>query len=116
MQRLQSAVQHCKSDPTVRVVLDINPNHFENQAYIDAVAPGALRSHDRIKELFRSAGIHYFAVDGVNDPIELSNAVEDYVSNNTMLGQRFVLMFDRTPSNLADLLGPMASSLAACYV
>jgi len=116
MQRLQSAFAACCNDPTVRVVLDVNPNCWENLAFVNEVLPGVGSYHDRIKELFRQRNIRYFSVDGVNEPSELSAAVEDYVANNTSLNDRFILMLDRTPTNLVEILGRAAPALAGCYV
>ena len=116
MQRLYTAIQRCEVDQSVRVVLDVNPNHFENRNYIDSIFPGEARSHERIKEYFRGRGVHYFAVDGINDANDLQAVVFDYVSNNTHPGDRFVMMFDRTPSNLNELLGSYSASLAGFYV
>ena len=116
MQRLQTAVAACCNDPSIRVVLDINPDHWENLAYINAALPGEFLAHDRIKELFRQRNVKYFAVDEVSEAFELQSAVEDFVVNNTVAGERFVLMLDRNPINLPEILGPTYQALAGCYV
>ena len=81
MQRLQTAVAACCNDPSIRVVLDINPDHWENLAYINAALPGEFLAHDRIKELFRQRNVKYFMVDEISpiftdeDPGEITQIV-----------------------------------------
>ena len=75
MQRLQTAVAACCNDPSIRVVLDINPDHWENLAYINATLPGEFLAHDRIKELFRQRNVKYFMVDEISEAFELQKMI-----------------------------------------
>src|SRR5574343_713572 len=108
MSKMEQALALAKQNPTVKLVLDLNPDQSDNRGFIDKAMPGDGLAHERIKQFWRAAGICYFTADNIVYKEQLSEIVADYVGNNIRLGEQFVLLWDRRPFDLGVWLGKYA--------
>lgn len=115
MSRIASGVAEATGNSTVKVVIDVNPDIRANTQFADKICPGAVRAQQRIKSYLSERGIQYFAVSGVNSSEDLEAVVTDYAASNLGEGEQFVLVCDRVPSNLDQVLGGLSTQFAGIY-
>lgn len=115
MSRIASGVAEATGNTAVKVIIDVNPDIRSNTQFADQICPGNTRAQQRLKQFLGEKGIQYFTVSGVNDGDELQAVVVDYAASNLGEDEQFVLVCDRVPSNLDDLLGGLKTQFAGIY-
>ena len=115
MSRIATGVAQATENSAVKVIIDVNPDIRSNALFADKICPGSVRAQQRLKQYLSDKGIQYFAVSGVNDGDGLQAVVTDYVASNLGEEDQFVLVCDRVPSNLEELLGGLNSQFAGIF-
>lgn len=115
MSRIAKGVEEATNSSSVKVIIDVNPDFVANAQYADQVCPGEVRPQQRLKQYLSERGIQYFAVSDVNNSDQLGDVVFDYAATNLDVDDKFVLVCDRVPSNLTNLLGALETQFAGIF-
>lgn len=116
MSRIQTGVAEAIQLEKVRVVIDINPSPVDNKRFADEAVPGEGRAQVRLKNYLSEHGVRYFTVGEINTSQELAGVIADYAANNLGEDEQFIVICDRKPGDLNEVLGPLNGSLAGWHI
>ncbi|MDZ7908985.1 MAG: hypothetical protein U5N10_12695 [Gemmobacter sp.] len=111
---LQKGVEEATNSSSVKVIIDVNPDFVANAHAMIKSVRAEMRPQQRYKYL-SERGIQYFAVSDVNNGDQLGDVVFDYAATNLGVADKFVLVCDRVPSNLTNLLGGLENQFAKFF-
>lgn len=115
MSRIAHGVAQATAASDVKVIIDINPDVRANASFADTVQPGDGRASERLKRYLSGFGIQYYAVSDINHSDDFTTVLGDYVASNLQEGERFLLVCDRVPGNLQEILGGLQPNFAGIY-
>lgn len=113
MSRLARAFQILDCNQGITVVLDLNPDYATNETFFNSINQGSGSAQGRIRHHLNTFGISYFALTGINSLEQCHEVLADYGMNNCREG-RMLLMWDRRPVGLEQIVGSFGSKIADC--